>query len=1124
MRNRNRIASLLISAVMLATTTPLSAIPTATAETDMIYYICPNSKLLRQDEAEYSEMVKGGKLLFNAASNERESAQIIIADPGKYQNFTMSLDGDFKCSSNDKTISKDNFEMFFESYLKVEGYWTLGGSHKDGNGKVSYDFYPDALIPYNMAVKEGKNSFELNSSNLKNQGLWFTYTIPENTEAGLYTATLNCTYTLNGKKTTSAIDVEINVYDFELDTITQNQTKFAASTGHISASKKNRVNYLNGIIGIETENNDWDYAEELYQTKVNEVLNERKVTSGYNYGTFYNSAKLDEEINVLTEHIRSSDTKVPYFNLYSGYLEYSEVPECKARLNRYPTAEGRIGFEMIMKKLADKSIEDNFDYLQYAYIYIPQDDEPAEDSKYANIRTLVNSYIFEETKEEIKKYIESKKSPLQNKLINSVDGILYIHTVGPTENSGNWGDILYQGLQAKGISEWKESYEYYDSETKENKTYTINVPGDFCLKCFCPQFNDFSDTDSVKCTKSSDLYNKLEEYQNKGTNFWWYSTLCTGRSISTAGYMINENHDETTSLNSLAIARANKWQQYNLGILGELYWGVDVFRYIYNPDRHKKFSIPLEDTISYPYNIEDTEYVKGNIYFKPDIGITATNGDDYTSSDGMLIYPTKQLLKNLYGITDEKTLNTKTAEYGCFCSSIRLENIGEAADDYDYLCLAEQYVKDNPEYKVLLDKIIFSIIEPGNVDYTDTDLTNSENLAAAREALAHLISGEYDSLLKLNTKLINMNHIIGNSADKFVNQFTEIRDSLLSDTKMSATEIDDAYDKLTAISHRLQETVRAKAVTFEVYPRGEGTVYVCWEGESRNNAELTDSVQLDFANCTCSVGSMNKISKNNDNGWREIIIPVEDLPVRDSIITDSAVLSRFYRDKNDPTTYISITRNTDLPVLDVVQPRTKDCYNNTRFWNYQFDESVKNWKTGTKGVSFEFKPINLMADANRSQNTLQVYFNQQSPWMGTTNLYKINLTYNSNGESTGGYFMIGDNKVEAVKVENGWYRFTIPFKLLEPRSSDAVSYSIDMIEFTWINHSVAIKNIKLFDDAGKGDLNYDGTIDEDDLIILNALLLGNGHVSLSDWTAADLNHDEVIDAFDMILLRQKVME
>lgn len=69
-----------------------------------------------------------------------------------------------------------------------------------------------------------------------------------------------------------------------------------------------------------------------------------------------------------------------------------------------------------------------------------------------------------------------------------------------------------------------------------------------------------------------------------------------------------------------------------------------------------------------------------------------------------------------------------------------------------------------------------------------------------------------------------------------------------------------------------------------------------------------------------------------------------------------------------------------------------------------------------------------------------------------------------------------------------------------------------------------IKNIKLFDDAGKGDLNYDGTIDEDDLIILNALLLGNGHVSLSDWTAADLNHDEVIDAFDMILLRQKVME
>ena len=150
-----------------------------------------------------------------------------------------------------------------------------------------------------------------------------------------------------------------------------------------------------------------------------------------------------------------------------------------------------------------------------------------------------------------------------------------------------------------------------------------------------------------------------------------------------------------------------------------------IFYYIYDKqykDKHSYYSIP-SDVLLYPLNPADEELQREHYYFKPDIGITATGGDDYSASDGMLIYPVKQLLKNVYGITDENTLDFMADKYGYFCSSIRLENIAEANDDYDYLTLAEQLVEERPEKRKELQNIISRLIEPGIVDFTDSDLT-----------------------------------------------------------------------------------------------------------------------------------------------------------------------------------------------------------------------------------------------------------------------------------------------------------------------------------------------------------------------------------------------------------------
>ena len=109
---------------------------------------------------------------------------------------------------------------------------------------------------------------------------------------------------------------------------------------------------------------------------------------------------------------------------------------------------------------------------------------------------------------------------------------------------------------------------------------------------------------------------------------------------------LQKSYPQKNYLNPLTVARTNKWQQFNLKIIGEINWGVDV--YFINKE-HKDDS---------------------NRVFKSDIGITE-KGKNWSAADGMMIYPIKELLKNAYGITDETILNTKAKEHGYFCSSIR---------------------------------------------------------------------------------------------------------------------------------------------------------------------------------------------------------------------------------------------------------------------------------------------------------------------------------------------------------------------------------------------------------------------------------------------------------------------
>ena len=1042
-------------------------------------YICPNSKILKEDETDYSDLTlceDNIPLVFSAAANERESAQLIITDEdwvGTYKDFQIDLKGDLVCKENNHTISKDQFEIYFEHYVKAEQYWGLMGSHAGENGKVSYDSYPDALIPYDLAIdtnipEEKRASTFTFDGEKKNQGLWFTVDVPAGTPAGTYKSTLKGTCIVSSQPAEMTIPVEVKVFDFELDTVTNSRTHFASYIGHLPTKKsydnRYRVQHLKEIIGMSSEGED--DAAMKYDNVINSLLNKRKVSSGYNYGVFWGTNTLEQDIKALTDHIKSADTRAPYFNLCVGYFDYpTESGEGKARLKRYPSSENEIGLEMVMKGLVDQSITDQFDYLQYAYVYLPQDDEPPVASKDANVRTLVNSYILEDTKDAVKTYIESKTgiaAGLKNELLASVGNILYLHTVAPTEGSGDWSDILYQGVSAapvEGEFSIEESYDYYDVETKQMQQYTVtikaNSDNDFRMNSFCPQFNDFSSSKGVNCTQNTQLGSKLASYQADGTDFWWYSTLCSGKSASVAGYMVNENHGinkadsgtETLNMDSLAVARANKWQQFNLGILGELYWGVDAFRFIYEAQyegKHAKYSIPRE--VSCPYEPADTELVRNHQYLKTDIGITATGGDDYTASDGLLIYPVKQLLKNVYGIEDEDKLNTMAERYGYFCSSLRLENLSEANDDYDYLCLAEKLVKGYPEYRSRLNSIIQTVIEPGNVDYTDPELTNASNLNQARNLLAALIEGHFG----------NIREVTNDGVD---NTFRAAADGVPVVKKWHTSNQVLCFDICETNTYQNSNAKRSATVTLATSD---------WK-------RLNQLMTIDFKTKTIS-RCEGAVLVPKGNGWYTVQIPLNNVQLNNSAGEEAAgdeTLAMVFFD------YRYVYRSFLAGNFRILKEVTNDGLNNTFTAAADGVPVVEHWKDSSQVLCFDVCETDHQDSNGKRRATLSLV---NSDWKRLNQLITIDFEKKKIENCAGAILR---------PKENGWYTVQIPLSNVQPNTSEGEVASgdetITMVHFDkrYVFRSFLADNFRLLKEVTNDGLKNTFTMAADSVPVVN---------------------------------------
>ena len=210
------------------------------------------------------------------------------------------------------------------------------------------------------------------------------------------------------------------------------------------------------------------------------------------------------------------------------------------------------------------------------------------------------------------------------------------------------------------------------------------------VQTWCPIITYFN-APSNRATAAERLESDERE---GGEDVWWYSCMDTNPSPS--------YHTDDIALSPRMFA----WMQFDYRIGGNLYWNVCNYRYY-----------------------TGSEYVARNVYDDP---MTYTN----VNGEGQLIYP-----GSYYG------LDTPV-------SSIRLENIRDGQEDYEYLLLAEQGIEALDGYEGRGREILATFFE---TLYTGTVYERDHTVFDAELArLLDLLDALYNDTARAKSLLDDM--------------------------------------------------------------------------------------------------------------------------------------------------------------------------------------------------------------------------------------------------------------------------------------------------------------------------------------------------------------------------------
>ena len=162
-------------------------------------------KIMRTDPVP----VKKGKIAIQAASNENEGFQLVLTPDVDLNNISVSI-SDFS-NKNGDNISSTNVKIRQVEYVHITK--PTGKNHRSG-------WYPDPLPLYENPI---------NAKAGINTPLWISVKVPEETTPGKYSATIH----LKSESWETSISVELKVWGFSLPSVPYMRSGFGLYTGMI---------------------------------------------------------------------------------------------------------------------------------------------------------------------------------------------------------------------------------------------------------------------------------------------------------------------------------------------------------------------------------------------------------------------------------------------------------------------------------------------------------------------------------------------------------------------------------------------------------------------------------------------------------------------------------------------------------------------------------------------------------------------------------------------------------------------------------------------------------------------------------------------------------------------------
>lgn len=580
----------------------------------------------------------GNKISIKAAKGETENAQIVLVSTSSQNlEFYASVSN---LENGNNIINNDNIETDVELYTNITTTWSASSSHvnhlshlyPNGAETLTLGWWPDALLPMDIAVRSGRNSLSI--TNGANQGLFFRIKVPENVPAGLYTG--NVIVYAKGQNLIT-VPLELTVLDFSMANRRDANTAIIfnlSETSYLydipynsvitSNEYKKGLNFLaeRGISGglIPCKARTVDDLPEYIETLKNYLKNEKTDT----YFLDFNQDTVSMRWKYRTGTISTSTIDVE-----------EDVFCCDDSSDSYGN---KIGLKTLLTALVNASTSE-LDLLKGATIYDPHADEPNVGNKY--VRNILNYNSLRKSIDYVK---ETADFTGKLNVKDSLDKIFYICTAGP--------EVCFTGSKAKTA--------YADV------TAISNVSG--ANNCGCATLNDITykrqldftpnmmwDWNSGETNGAGQCWTGMEGIYN-GTNpnnyrAWEYT--CVQPVSPYPSYTLN-----TPTIRM----RANYWREFNLNFQGFLFYMANRTTF-------------YENDVSNP--LTEEEILNGGVIYEG------------APADGLLVYPVHNMFgyadRELYYLSSLRLENTSEANDDFNYLAYAKELILEQASPSSYL-------------------------------------------------------------------------------------------------------------------------------------------------------------------------------------------------------------------------------------------------------------------------------------------------------------------------------------------------------------------------------------------------------------------------------------------------------